>query len=84
MTNMVTDPTTEQINAPITLQGIVLISALDCTSFPRFHNLQIWLIIYTKFNINLSYKQIRDALFRLRNYYCIRHIGRGWYVYDIQ
>ena len=39
--------------------------------------------VYLLFGLPLTYKQVRDALFRLRlTLYPVRHLGCGWYCLD--
>lgn len=41
-----------------------------------------WMAVW-EFNRNLSYKQVRDALYRMREWSLIRHNGEGMYQWDV-
>lgn len=57
----------------------VLKIAKGFTPDQRFHiNHLRWMILF-RFGQNLSYKQVRDALYRVREWTLIEHTGKGWY-----
>lgn len=68
----------------MTIQDMVLRVAFDYPPGCTFHTNWLMQDIMHNYDCVLTFKQRRDALFRLRSRYVIKHIGLGWYRWDIQ
>lgn len=71
----------------MTIQSqIHLVAAMFPPGYPM-HISDLQALSHSKYRLDMpySYKQVRDALFRLsRGGSMVKHVGRGWYEWDVQ
>lgn len=63
----------------MSIQDMVLDVSRSCPPGAVFHNLHVRQQICQSFKKELTYKQARDALYRLRYMHPVEHLGQGWY-----
>lgn len=66
-----------------TIENRVLKQAKFCPPGGVFHIQHIIFLDTWDGHETLSYKQVRDALFRIREWALIRHVGKGWYEWEV-
>ena len=64
------------------IQNMVIQAASDYLLEQSFHIDNLRLYIAIQHNKPLSYKQTRDALYRVRQRVAVTHKGRGWYRWE--
>jgi hypothetical protein len=65
------------------IQDDVLRAAAAVPVGYEFHITQVQLYIAIGSSVYLTRKQVRDALYRLRDRHMVRHTGAGWYVSEL-
>lgn len=64
------------------IQDAVIEVAKEFEPGQDFHIFNLRMKVHNQYSLTLSYKQTRDALYRVRESVAISHNGRGWYRWD--
>lgn len=65
------------------IQDMVLCEALTFLDQDVVPIHAVRVAVLNRYGCNLSYKQARDAFFRLRDRWPVKHIGGGFYKWDL-
>lgn len=71
-----------EADATPAIQDMVVQAAGDFRLEQKFHINNLRLYVAIQHNKALSYKQTRDALYRVRQRVAIAHAGLGWYRWE--